>query len=149
MAKFTYKMQNILNVKLKLESQAKTAYSQANAKLMEEQQKLQEILLRKAGYENRARELVNGSIHIMDIRENKRAVDFMKSMMRQQLLAVQVAEKNVEAARKRLSDVMIERKTHEKLREHAFEQFKQDVAHEESKEIDELVSYTYHEKEEQ
>lgn len=149
MAKFAYRMQNILNIKLKMESQAKTAYAQANAKLMEEQKKLQDVLLRKAGYENRARELVNGSIHVADIRENKRAIDYMKSVLRQQLLAVQVAEKNVEAARQRLSNVMIERKTHEKLREHAFEQFKQELAHEESKEIDELVSYTYHEKEEQ
>ncbi len=148
MAKFIYKMQNILNIKLKLENQAKIAYGQANAKLQEEQQKLQEILVRKAGYEKRAKELVSGTIRVVDIRENKRAIDTIKAMMRQQMLAVQVAEKNVEAARKRLNDVMIERKTHEKLREHAFEQFKIDVAAEENKEVDELVSYTYHEKEE-
>ena len=147
MAKFVYKMQNILNVKVKLEDQAKIAYGQANLKLMEEQQKLQEILVRKAGYEKRARELVSGSIRVADIRENKRAIDTIKAMMRQQMLAVQVAEKNVEAARIRLNDVMIERKTHEKLREHAFEAFQQELAHEENKEVDELVSYRYHEKE--
>ena len=33
---------------------------------------------------------------------------------------------------------------HEKLKEKAFEEFKQELLHEESKEIDELVSYTYH-----
>lgn len=149
MAKFVYRMQNILNIKLKLEEQAKIAYGQANARLVEEQQKLQEILVRKAGYEKRAKELVSGSICVVDIRENKRAIDTIKSMMRQQMLAVQVAEKNLEAARMRLNEVMIERKTHEKLREHAFEEFQQELVHEENKVVDELVSYTYHEKEEE
>lgn len=143
MAKFVYRMQNILNIKLKLEEQAKIAYTQANTKLLEEQQKLQAILVRKAGYEKRAKELVSGSIHIRDIQENKRAIDTIKSMMRTQLLQVQVAERNLEAARLRLNEVMIERKTQEKLREKAFEEFKQDVAYEENKAVDELVSYTY------
>lgn len=110
MAKFVYRMQNILNIKLKLEDQAKSAYGQANARLIEEQQKLQEILVRKAGYEKKAKELVSGSIRVADIRENKRAIDTIKAMMRQQMLAVQVAEKNLEAARIRLNEVMMERK---------------------------------------
>ena len=56
-----------------------------------------------------------------------------------------VAEKNLELARKRLNAVMVERKAHEKLREKAFEQFKQELAAEEAKEIDQLVSFNYHE----
>ena len=47
-----------------------------------------------------------------------------------------------------MKEVMIDRKTHEKLREHAFEAFKQEVAYEENKAVDELVSYTYHKAEE-
>lgn len=53
--------------------------------------------------------------------------------------------KNVEAARLKLNEVMMERKTHEKLKEQAFEVFKQEMQYAENKEIDELVSYTYHE----
>ena len=143
MAKFVYTMQNILNIKQKLENQAKIAYGQANAKLLEEQQKLQEILVRKARYEERARELVSGSIHIREIRENKQAIDAMKSAMRVQLLQVQSAERAVEDARRKLNDVMVERKTHEKLREKQFEQFKEELAYEENKVVDGLVSYTY------
>ena len=59
------------------------------------------------------------------------------------MMNVHAAEKNVEAARIRLNEVMVERKTHEKLREKAFEEFKQGLAYAEGKEIDELVSYTY------
>ena len=122
MAKFAYRMQSILDIKEKMEGQAKIAYGVANAKLMDEQGKLQQIMIRKAGYESQARNLVNGTIDVPKI-----------------------AEKNVEAARLKLNEVMMERKTHERLKEQAFEVFKQEMQYAENKEIDELVSYTYHE----
>lgn len=147
MAKFTYRMQNILDIKLKMENQAKIAYGIANAKLAEEQKKLQEIMLRRALYEERAKELVSGTIIVRDVRECKRAIDTMKTLQRNQLMNIHAAEKNVEMAREHLNSVMVERKTHEKLRERAFEEFKQEIQHAESKEIDELVSYNYHNEE--
>ena len=139
MAKFAYRMQSILDIKEKMEGQAKIAYGVANAKLMDEQGKLQQIMIRKAGY------LVNGTIDVPKIKECKRAVDTMKTMQRSQMMNVHVAEKNVEAARLKLNEVMMERKTHERLKEQAFEVFKQEMQYAENKEIDELVSYTYHE----
>ena len=130
MAKFAYRMQSILDIKEKMEGQAKIAYGVANAKLMDEQGKLQQIMIRK---------------DVPKIKECKRAVDTMKTMQRSQMMNVHVAEKNVEAARLKLNEVMMERKTHEKLKEQAFEVFKQEMQYAENKEIDELVSYTYHE----
>lgn len=142
-------MQNILDIKQKLERQAKADYGLVNAKLIEEQQKLQKIIVQKSGYENRARELVSGSICVNDIRENKRAIESMKVIMRRQLQEVQNAERQVEAARARLQEIMTDRKTHEKLKEHAFESYMLERGQEENKIVDELVSYTYHEKEEE
>lgn len=144
MAKFVYRMQNILDVKVKMESQAKIAYGIANTKLLEEQSVLREIMKRRTGYENEARELVNGVINVQKIRDCKKAIDTMKSKQRVQMMNVHVAEKNLEAARIHLNKVMVERKTHEKLRERAFEEFRQEIQYAENKEIDELVSYTYH-----
>ena len=46
---------------------------------------------------------------------------------------MQVAEKNVEAARQKLEEVMKERKTQEKLREKDFEDFKQQLVQEDNK----------------
>ena len=43
-------------------------------------------------------------------------------------------------------NVMKDRKTHENLKEKAFDQFKEDLAHEENKVVDEIVSYSYHKK---
>lgn len=138
-------MQNILDIKVKMENQAKIAYGIANSKLMDEQGKLREIVVRKACYEREAKELVSGNIDVHKIKENKKAIETMKSKQRTQMMNVHVAEKNLEAARVRLNNVMIERKTHEKLKEIAFEEFKQEIQYAENKEIDELVSYTYHE----
>lgn len=56
---------------------------------------------------------------------------------------IRLAERNVEIARKKLNDVMIERKTQEILRDKAFEEFKQELKEEEKKETDELTSYQY------
>lgn len=67
----------------------------------------------------------------------------MKVLIRRQMMQVQVAEKNVEAARQKLEEVMKERKTQEKLREKDFEDFKQQLVQEDNKVVDELVSYSY------
>ena len=70
-------------------------------------------------------------------------VNAMKTIVRRQMVEVHKAEKELEDARNRLKTVMQERKVQEKLREKAFEEFKQELAEAETKEIDELVSYTY------
>lgn len=144
MAKFTYRMQNILDIKIKMENQAKIAYSVANAKLAEEQDALRAIMVRRAGYERQARELASGSLNLREIKECRNAIEVMKGRQRTQLMNVHAAERNVELARKALNEVMVERKTHEKLREKQFEEFKYELQKAESKEIDELVSYNYH-----
>ena len=52
-------------------------------------------------------------------------------------------QEELEKAREKLQEYMMERKTHEKLKENAFEVFKQEINREESKEVDELTSYVY------
>ena len=143
MAKFRYRMQNILNVKMKLESQAKIAYGIANQKYLEEQRKLQEIILRRNSYEKILKESMMGTIDVRQVLHARADVNTMKTLMRRQMIEVHKAERVLEDARKALNEVMMERKTHEKLKEKAFEQFKAELNAEESKEIDQLVSYTY------
>ena len=143
MAKFKYRMQNILDVKLKLESQAKITYGIANQKYMAEQQKLQEIVLRRNNYEKAWKECMTGTIDVRQVAHARADVNTMKTLMRRQMMEVHKAELELEDARRALNEVMKERKMHEKLKERAFEQFQQELKAEESKEIDQLVSYTY------
>ena len=114
MAKFVYRMQNILNIKQKLETQAQMAYSIANQRYLDEQKVLQQYLIRRVGYEKQLKEAVQGNLDLQEV-----------------------------AHARALNEVMQERKVQEKLREKAFEEFKQELAAAETKEIDELVSYTY------
>lgn len=148
MAKFRYRMQNILDIKYKLESQAKTSFSIAAAKLQQEEDKLDDLNRQKEGYESHARELVSDHLDFLEIKINRIAIETMKGAIRNQTLAVHVAERNVESARKRLQEVMIERKTHEILKDKAFDEFKKELEKEESKAVDELVSFTHNHAEE-
>lgn len=143
MARFRYSMQSILDIKLKLETQAKQEFSTAHAVLDTEEEKLGALFDRKAGYERQGRELRQGTLRIMDIKENKTAVLCMDNFIVDQQLCVKRAEDNLEKARQKLTEVMMERKTHEKLKEKSFEQFLMDEKKQESKEVDELTSYTY------
>ena len=58
MARFRYRMQNILDIKGKLEEQAKITYGIAQQKYMTEQEKLQEMVVRRTGYERKLKKLM-------------------------------------------------------------------------------------------
>ena len=131
---------------MKLESQAKIAYGIANQKYLDEQKKLQEIVLRRTSYEKILKESMMGTIDVRQVSHARADVNTMKTLMRRQMIEVHKAEMQLEDARKALNEVMMERKTHEKLKEKAFEQFMEELKAEESKEIDQLVSYTYNDR---
>ena len=146
MAKFRYRMQNILDIKIKLETQAKNAYGAANRKYIEEQAVLAELMLRRNNYEKKLKELMKGNINVKDVCNARNDLNSMKTLVRRQMVEVHKAELVLEEARKELSVIMTERKTHEKLRENALSQFLAEERAKESKEIDELVSFTFNSK---
>lgn len=143
MAKFIFRMNNILELKTKLEEQEEIAYGNARMRLTEEENKLSHLKEQKYGYEEQYRELISNQLNINMIRSVQAAIDMMKRKIKQQIIVVESAEKSLEIARDRLNKAMIERKTYERLKEKAFEQFKIEVDQAEQKEIDELVSYKF------
>lgn len=143
MARFRYSMQSILNIKMKMETQAKQEFSAARAALDQEEERLKLLFQRKDGYEQRAQELLAGALDVGKIEENRTAIQRMEDYIAEQRLRVAAAEKNLEQARIRLTEVMMERKTHETLKEKAFDAFLMEEKRQEGKEIDELTSYTY------
>lgn len=143
MKKFVYPMQSILNLQYKIEEQQKAAFREANNKLQEEQELLEKLVLQQASYENDLKELMSGVLDLPGVRSKKHDIDVMKSRVRSQMFQVHMAEKNVEAARIRLTQAMIDRKTQERMKEKAFDAYKVELAQEESKEIDQLVSYKH------
>lgn len=143
MAKFLYRMQNVLDVKLKMEDQAKTIFSQAMMKLNEEEEKLQLLISRRELYEESGRKLRETVLDIIALKENSAALENLKEQIKFQKINVDKAKESVEIARNKLQIAMQERKIQEKLKENAFEEFKHELNAAESKEVDELVSYRH------
>ena len=143
MANFKYSMQNILEIKMKLETQAKNEFSIANRKYQTEKDRLDELVLKRVGYETRLKESLCGELNIRDINNLKKDINSIKSAIRTQLSNVKKAEDELEIKRYALNELMKERKTHEKLREKKFDEFQKEERDNESKEIDQLVSFTY------
>lgn len=143
MAKFRYRMQSVLNIKYQLETQAKIEVSRAQMRLNEEQEKLQTLIDRKAAYLEEGRRIRERTLTVNDLRDNRNAVMVMDELIAVQEFEVLKAEEVVEKARAKLTEVMQERKMHEKLREKALLQFLDEEKAAEAKVVDELTSYTY------
>lgn len=143
MAVFRYKMKNVLDVKMKLEDQAKAAFAEAMAILNAEEEKLDTLIARREWYEEEGRRMRSSSIDVNDLRDNTRALDNLKEQIELQRQNVAKAQAGVDRARNNLNTAMQERKIQEKLRDNAFEEFVRELNAAESKEIDELVSYRH------
>jgi len=145
-AVFRYKMQSILDIKLKMETQAKQEFAQAKLILDREEEKLEALYARKREYEERAKDLLNGKLDLQEISDNNVAILRTDEFITEQKKRVSKAEQLLEKARVKLQEVMRERKVQETLKEKAFEAFLQEEKQQESKEIDQLTSYKYGQK---
>lgn len=143
MAKFVYKMQNILNIKTRLETQAKTEFAEAMARLGQEEEKMRRLILRKRSYEADIQAMADKRLDVSELRRSNESVKTMQELIKQQAVVLRIAEKNLDRARQKLNESMQDRKIHEKLKEKAFDEFKLELNDEEKKEIDELVSFSY------
>ncbi|MDD5937173.1 MAG: flagellar export protein FliJ [Clostridiales bacterium] len=143
MKKFAYPMQNVLNLKLKMEEQEKNNYSIAKHKLSIEEDKLTSYVQRKQAYEEGLRQEMSSRLILMNVKRFEEAIETMKDMIKTQTQVVKKAQQGVDLAMQKLNFAMIERKTHEKLKEKAFEEYIKEFNEEEKKEIDELVSFQH------
>lgn len=143
MAKFRYRMQNILDVKEKLKTQAENEFAIAAANVAEEEEILEGLYKRKTEYEEYLTEIQKGNLDFRTIKETAQAIESMKYLIENQKQALAKAEQVLEIRRVALAEAMQEVKTHEKLKEKQFQQFMADEAAKESKEIDELVSFRF------
>lgn len=143
MAKFIYKMENILGIKFKMEDQAKAAYGAAKKKLLTEEEKLYILKKKLVVYHEKTRATMQTKLDLTELKSLGQAVEITKVQIKAQELAVKRAENHVDIMRTKLNGAMLERKTHEKLKENAWSEFYLKVESEQRKEVDELVSFKY------
>lgn len=148
MAGFVYRMQNILDVKYKLEEQKKQEYAQVQGRLNEAEAKLQTLEQKLEQDVENLREATCGTLKLLEIEHCKNAISYRRDQIAIQRRLVMSLRGEVERARIRLNEAMQDRKMHEKLKENQLEEFMQEMNLQEMKEIDQLVSYTYNRTEE-
>ena len=143
MKKFYFDLQGVLEIKQKLEGQAKINFGIARAKLNAEEAKRDEMIARRNDYSGKLEALMSGDLNLVEIARCEDAIDIIDEQLAQQQLMVKRAEKQVELMRSRLNTVVMERKTIEKLREKRFADYLREYNDEERKQVDELVSYRH------
>ncbi len=143
MKKFRYSMESLFEIKQKLEEQAKAAYAAAKMRLSEEEGRLLALQKKREAYIEEQREVMSHFIFVPKLNALQIAVDTTDERIQRQKQNVRKAEMAVRAAEERLIDSMTERKTQERLRENAFEEYKQEMNAEEQKEVDERTSFQY------
>ena len=143
MAKFNYRMQNILQLKEKMEEQERNNFAARRRTLTEEEDKLQALIDKRNAVAEEGKRLRQTVIDVRSIRENEDLQRYTEEQVKQQRIKVRVAEKSLDAARAKMQEAVQERKIHEKMREKAFERFIAEMNAAEVKEIDELTSYVY------
>ena len=143
MAKFIYRMQNILNIKYKLEESAKQEYAEARRALAVEEEKLAKLKGRKQSYYEAYQASIQGKLDFVKIEENANSMDIMDILIDEQSAVVRQKSKELELARQKMAHEMQERKMHEKLKEKKFDEFKQELNATEKRETDEVAGYQF------
>ena len=149
MAKFVYGMQNVLSIKERLETQAKTEYAEANNRLSIEEGAMRRLMRRLDSYQQQAKVLEGEKLDIHKMRHCNDAIRIIKNQITQHAVRIRIAENNVDKAMQKLTEAVQDRQIHEKLKEKAFEQFKLELNAQEMKEIDETVSFNYNNRDEE
>ena len=103
MAKFIYRMQNILNIKYKLEESAKQEYAEARQALAAEEQKLDALKKRKQGYYEAYQASIQGRLDFLEIEENANSMDILDMMIEEQNAVIRQKSKELELARQKMA----------------------------------------------
>ena len=143
MVKFRYSMQSVLDIKYRLEDQAKGVYAAAKLRYEEEGEKKERLEEQKRRYEDALQKLMLNRLDFREIQFTKTGIEAIEDAIKKQKRAVAIAKHEMDAASERLRELMVERKTHEKLKEKALEEYQKESLDVERKETDEIVSYRF------
>lgn len=136
-------MHNVLEIKYKLEEQAKTAFSQAQQNVNMAKEELASLYERKEQYQETKKDILLKKINVQKLNECQMAMETMDYYIVAQKKKLAALEAVLDNARRKLNEAMVDCKTHEKLKEKEYEIFLQELNNQEKKEIDELVSFQY------
>ena len=99
MAKFVFKLQNILSIKEKLEDQAKAEYGMEIIKLREEEDCLKLLIHKKESYQQELKEALAQILVLFEIKKLEHGVEIVKDRIEMQKIIIKKQQKKVDQAR--------------------------------------------------
>ena len=143
MAQFQFRLQSVLNLREKLEDQKEIEYAQALKALEEERAKERALRSKKNDKIEALRLLVMETPDPREVFLHNEFIEALKEKIAAQIKVVRAAAEFAENKRLELVEAMRDRKTIERLRENALEEYYEEEKQIAQKQIDEVVSYRY------
>ncbi|MGD6803021.1 flagellar biosynthesis chaperone FliJ [Rossellomorea vietnamensis] len=136
---YTFKFEKILNLKEREKEEVRESYRAAVEKFEDIAQKLYELLKKKEDLENFQTEKLVSGLSVQDIRHNQNFItNIEKTIEYYQGLVIQ-ARNRMNWHEQKLSEMNVEVKKYEKIRENDFNRYKEFLHSTESKVLDELA----------
>ena len=146
MPRFNFRLQQYLGVKEQIENQKELEYSHAIRKLEEEKALLVQMLEQREAQITAFQQALRTNIDPIEIRRFNGSIDRLKYQIFKQQERVNTAEVYVETKREELVVAMKERKALEIVKDNAREEFNLEANLAEQRQVDELVSFRYTDK---
>ncbi|PKM54064.1 MAG: flagellar export protein FliJ [Firmicutes bacterium HGW-Firmicutes-5] len=143
MAKFHYSMENILNVKTKIEEQKKMELAKAMMDHKVEMDRQEAIKAELDATIEDFRERQKQSQSVSEFQRQNHNVNYYEKAYKAQKQVVVKAKDKVESKRKALQKALEEKKIQEKLKEKALNVFLEEEKYKEIKILDEIVGFRY------
>ncbi len=140
---FKFKLEKVLQMKIEEEEEQKRVFARAQKKLMEEEQKL-ENLIKTLEYKKEEYKLKLTQVAQPDYFLNfNKYLDKLKNDIELQKVVVEQAKLQVEIEKQKLQEKMNERKSFEKLKEKEYQKYLQEQKLQETKFLDELSTIRF------
>lgn len=143
MARFVFKLQPLLNVKLQMEDNLKNEMGRAVRKLEEQKGILHALEDEREAYAAEFSRKSGQGTTVERLKEYAVYISVLKQKSEYQKESVKLAKENVDKIREQLIDVVKQRETLEKLKEKKYEDFVKEQLKEENKLVDEIISFTH------
>lgn len=138
---FVYSFQKILDVKGKEKEQAEMSYSHSIQALRVEEEKLAHLEQNKQEMEYKLQQ--ESLISLAELRSSHEYIGHLQRMITEAVWTKQQAEKDVESKQEILTECVMDEKVWLKLKENAYEQYRELQKQTEQKELDEIAVARY------
>jgi len=146
MPRFEFRLQQYLGIKEQLEEQKELEYAKSLRAVEEEKKRLKDLMERKDQTIEHMRQSLTKMISPIDLRRSNNTIERLKQQISEQISILRQAEEFSEEKRIELLQAMKERKAIETVRDNQKEEYLIEVDKKERKQVDELVSFRYSEK---